>query len=643
MCDQPHSSDGGRGRSKVSSGESGEDGKRARDSVSRFNDIIIEIFYRLIGNLLHSPGFGALFPFRLICFGSQRPDPAATPFSHSMFFSTDVGLDLVKSKIKSLTKFLDVYLKIANVHTVDFYTKDVWNEFVALPPEAVISHLLCQQEGSTGPERMGASVWDQTQKLRDVAAYKRVTQDHSLPNLGVCTPLDDLLQEIWRENKKDMFLKTSTFMSSKKSHEVEVMSGVIACFAKCCNIQQVIDIGSGKGYLSSYLSMQYGLSVYGIDSSSTNTSGANERNRKLKRYWKVYQRQTKHLNQDSVPEHLDEKPMNNVESFKEIKEQIGHGGEQESGLLNQTGRVQPPVQTPISAISLESETNEEKSRDVSAQIVGSIEDQFNGAENLFLELLSTDAVEMSSLLRKKKDLDEKEKERRKTASLEAKAKRIKEANLYSPLTLHVTSTTELQDIISDIKDSMMVGLHTCGDLASDTLRIFMTKPELKAVCSVGCCYHLLSEEFELSGDSKECCQGPWGFPMSQYLRGNVWRCGRNARMSACLPLERVTVGHGLPSESLFYRAVLQVIIKEHFENGKAYTTLQRTNSKHVGKIYSKSSSFVDYTRKSVEKLGMDGSKISSICSILLMQTCAEFMRENKSPFRLLSRTSESPV
>lgn len=42
----------------------------------------------------------------------------------------------------------------------------------------------------------------------------------------------------------------------------------------------------------------------------------------------------------------------------------------------------------------------------------------------------------------------------------------------------------------------MVGLHTCGDLAANTLRIFAAKPEIKAVCSVGCCYHLLSEQFE---------------------------------------------------------------------------------------------------------------------------------------------------
>lgn len=46
------------------------------------------------------------------------------------------------------------------------------------------------------------------------------------------------------------------------------------------------------------------------------------------------------------------------------------------------------------------------------------------------------------------------------------------------------------------QDAVMVGLHTCGDLAPSTLRMFQAKQELLAVCSVGCCYHLISEEFD---------------------------------------------------------------------------------------------------------------------------------------------------
>lgn len=526
-----------------------------------------------------------------------------------MSLSADVGLDLVKSKIKRLTDFLDFYLKIANAHTVDFYTKDVWNELVAVPPETVISGILYPQAENTR-EGKGGSVWDQSQKLNNVAAYMGITRDHSLPNLGVCTPLDDLQQELWGDKQKEMFLKTSTFMNTKKSHEVEVMSEIVACFAKYCNIQQVIDVGSGKGYLSSYLSMQYGLSVYGIDSSTTNTIGANERNRKLERYWKVYQRQTKPPTQISEPEHPKEEQMHNVENVTEIKEQVGLVGEQAKRTETLRGHGQSLIQTPISTTFGDSEIYNKNNGETSAETFRS--NEYYGSENAFLEFLSTDAVEVASQERQNKYLDDKEKERRKNAGLEAKAKRIKEANLYSPITLHVTSTTELHDIASDVKDSMVVGLHTCGDLASSTLRIFITKPEIKAVCSVGCCYHLLSEEFELLDNKEVSSQGPWGFPMSQYLRSCAWHCGRNARMSACLPFERVTFGHAqLPLESLFYRAVLQVIIKEHFGNEETSNTVQRTKVKHVGKIYFKSSSFVDYTRKATEKLGMDSSKMSA--------------------------------
>lgn len=75
-----------------------------------------------------------------------------------MSLSADVGLDLVKSKIKRLTDFLDFYLKIANAHTVDFYTKDVWNELVAVPPETVISGILNPQAENTRGKHIAPGV-----------------------------------------------------------------------------------------------------------------------------------------------------------------------------------------------------------------------------------------------------------------------------------------------------------------------------------------------------------------------------------------------------------------------------------------------------------------------------------------------------
>ena len=41
----------------------------------------------------------------------------------------------------------------------------------------------------------------------------------------------------------------------------------------------------------------------------------------------------------------------------------------------------------------------------------------------------------------------------------------------------------------------IVGLHTCGNLAASSLRIFLASESVRFICNVGCCYHALDEEF----------------------------------------------------------------------------------------------------------------------------------------------------
>ena len=40
---------------------------------------------------------------------------------------------------------------------------------------------------------------------------------------------------------------------------------------------------------------------------------------------------------------------------------------------------------------------------------------------------------------------------------------------------------------------MLVGLHTCGDLCSNLLRLFCSSDVMKSMCCVGCCYHHITE------------------------------------------------------------------------------------------------------------------------------------------------------
>ncbi|XP_069048334.1 probable methyltransferase-like protein 25 isoform X2 [Lepisosteus oculatus] len=522
----------------------------------------------------------------------------------SSFLVDDIPLEAIWSKLDAVKEFLTISLKIANAHTVDFYTRGVWSEFIAVPPERVLSVMSNSHERAPLDERFQGrgqpdfGFSEDRKHLVDVARFLHAAKAHSLPNLLVCTLLNDLMQMLNEEDvmSKDEILNTDEFMNSKKSHEVQVMSEVIAGLARYCRVCQVIDIGSGKGYLCSFLSMQYGLKVYGIDSSNTNTHGAQERNRKLKKYSKTYQRHSRTSPQRQVSKR-EEKKQTQEENDSTSNPRLKNNKEMEelTSLLEMATLDKPATSFKPSEGVLKDET--ETNADT---LFDTINPEYLESANSFLGVLSPEIVELPSPRIPPSELSNDEKERRKHENLKKKAKSRSDYSLYSPLTSFVTAETELRDIIEDMEDSVMVGLHTCGDLAPSMLRMFVSKSELKAVCSVGCCYHLLSEEFDCA--RQENPDTVWGFPLSQYMRQRGWYCGRNARMSACLALERVAVGQGLPIESLFYRAVLHVILRDHYGAIKS--------EKRVGNVYSKTTSFVDYIKKALKKLDLDESKLS---------------------------------
>ncbi|KAM3926993.1 putative methyltransferase-like protein 25 isoform 2-T2 [Leptodactylus fuscus] len=524
----------------------------------------------------------------------------------------------IQASIESLLEFLQMTSQISGAHTVDFYTEDIWNTYVAVSPESVLS-IFSEQQNPQQQYREAPVISNifspTTNQLVNLESFVEAAQYNSLMNLGLCTPMEEIFDTLasQRTKKLETKVKTDQFMNDKKSHEVGIMSRFVEALAKVYGIKQVIDLGAGKGYLSSYLSMRYDLKVYGIDSSHTNTDGANKRNRKLKKYWQVYKtnaRTTSKAKQSDQKKEglLPENSCQDVNADEDVS--------RERGTDIRCTRLPNPESCmdddgDISLLSDSSLTTSEKESNKASEVTET--DNSSDSTFSFLGILPAGAVEVPSVSQSvSKVLSEQEKEQRKMENI--KAKKLTESHVYSPLTSYVTADTELHDIIADLEESIMVGLHTCGDLAPNTLRIFTSKPEIKAVCSVGCCYHFLSEQFDHV--KEERMEGTWGFPMSQYLKERCWHIGRNARMSACLALERVAVGQGLPTESLFYRAVLQVICKEVYNiTQRSYSLVPQSKTilkidQRVGKIFSKSSSFTDYVRKSLKKFGQDDSRLS---------------------------------
>ena len=72
-----------------------------------------------------------------------------------------------------------------------------------------------------------------------------------------------------------------------------------------------------------------------------------------------------------------------------------------------------------------------------------------------------------------------------------------------------------------LQPTIIVGLHTCGDLAATCLKFFLKARQLTALCIVGCCYHHIKEE----GEER-------GFPLSKFLLSLNFQLGRTMRMLA---------------------------------------------------------------------------------------------------------------
>lgn len=193
-------------------------------------------------------------------------------------------------------------------------------------------------------------------------------------------------------------------------------------------------MGSGKGYLSSFLSLKYGLKVYGIDSSNTNTHRAKERNRKLKKHWKVYQ--------------TSSKSEVNGQDLKMTRER-----DLPDGIKHKADNEREWTRFPENQEIFTSACLPETSGSVNSNIRSQMENLHSQGESLCFDstiplsdLLPVDAIEPTSLSQiPNRKMSEASKEGRKTASIS------KEPNIYSPLTSFITADSELHDIINDLE------------------------------------------------------------------------------------------------------------------------------------------------------------------------------------------------
>lgn len=191
----------------------------------------------------------------------------------------------LESKLATLADLIETYLPLAEAHNTEFFAEEYWDKLVpddfksnleSLTPEK-LSNLLsdCCSPGNIEDLSINESV-------HSLELFVSIVKCHTLPYLDILTDLKSLYDAY---NGKPNNVEVPYFMTDKKYHETYEMSEVIFCLCKYHNINQVIDIGSGKGYLSNFLTLNYNLNVLGIEGNESINESASHREIKLTKYW----------------------------------------------------------------------------------------------------------------------------------------------------------------------------------------------------------------------------------------------------------------------------------------------------------------------------------------------------------------------
>ena len=385
-----------------------------------------------------------------------------------------------ESALQKLANLIAKYQNLIDVCMVDFVTKNVFENAVPLELRESLQKLT-ESEISLLTNTFFNNDTDDSLKNSPLTVLLNELRQHTLESLDIVEDKDNMnknLASFQIGQSIPCLSHFDKFMPDKKMHEVGVMNEIICQLCKKCNVDTLIDLGSGKAYLSQVLSASsQHLHILAIDSSNENSAGAKKRSDRLNSKW------------DALKKRAD---------------------------YRATGQ-EPPVR---------SKHPRSKKKDA---ITDTPEKQSKFDDNL---RYITKFVDMNTDLR---------------------------------LLLNESFDNDTKDSPFNVERLGLIGLHTCGDLAPNSMRLWLGNESMKFLCNVGCCYHHLNEEFYRSPylhEDQEDSSVP-SFPLSSKLKSLQYKLGRNARMIAAQPMDRLRTNKELPRESLLWRAILQHILLIH--------------------------------------------------------------------------------
>eukprot|EP00742_Colponemidia_sp_Colp-10_P011341 GILJ01012586.1.p1 GENE.GILJ01012586.1~~GILJ01012586.1.p1 ORF type:complete len:477 (+),score=54.05 GILJ01012586.1:2-1432(+) len=203
--------------------------------------------------------------------------------------------------------------------------------------------------------------------------------------------------------------------------------------------------------------------------------------------------------------------------------------------------------------------------------------------------------------------------------------------LFHPVTKEIDSSMTWPDFHAILAPHLthpddgiiLIGLHTCGDLAAFVLRLFADSRanQLKGLVNLGCCYNMIQEAvdtsqqedlqqmLQLTGQNldnqsldqtlhlciSETDKNRYGFPLSVQGKGEPCLLGRTNRMLACQAIDWANHNMTDMLNKLFYRAMFQVLLQEYFPD--------LSDTYAVGKMDANEAlSFMDYAKAALSRM-----------------------------------------
>ncbi|XP_066539444.1 protein RRNAD1 [Hoplias malabaricus] len=523
----------------------------------------------------------------------------------SATFSEQQQKDLAKRIICVLSS----YKHISDSYIIEFFSENLWETLPEGWQKALrdltapqIADLLLDRQMKN---RSYPSVWPLSLlALRATAhtlSFPRTPPGHQV--------LDTVKTEEFVSNSSQSSLLGHIFrkhVKPKKQHEIHKLGMLVKQLCDQTLCSSVVDVGSGQGHLTRFLSFGLGLDVTSIEADPKLVSMASSFDEELLLTLAKESRKTGPSQPSATgptPQHVLGW-VNPRATWEVLLQQLGIGGEESE---SNPGTVGPCKKRQRILVSSRVHENNKQlvlgSQNVCTGECNSGADPERHSTSYLYQQKGNNSGHVAHSLTA-------------TTNHLFKEDSVNESPLCTPArTGSEWASAKCSNVCSCNKglnssDFVLTGLHACGDLSATLLRHFVNCPRVKGITSVACCYMKLTTKENpnppgvvpppLTDNIKEVLHSDYGYPMSEWVRGlSEYELSYKAREGACHAIEdylnRLREESGL-LKTHCYRAALECIIRAERPQ------LRRAGIQTIKKAHTLS--FSEYARLGLPRVGL---------------------------------------